>query len=148
MVGEKRAVLFILNNRWLPATKEAIITWHRRDSSQSPLSLTPAKLLYVPISHTFISLQSSSMNLFPSTSVEYGGLGSLHCSCYFSNYIDIKLFFLLLCTGVVQKASPGFTGLTCFNSSISSPPEAIKHPNVQSFAIFDWTLKCWRVKVS
>ena len=34
----------------------------------------------------------------------YGGLFSLHCSCYFSNYIDIKLFFLhLLCTGMVQK---------------------------------------------
>lgn len=27
----------------------------------------------------------------------YGGLFSLHCSCYFSNYIDIKLFFCTSC---------------------------------------------------
>lgn len=74
---------------------------------------------------TVISLQSLRLNLCLnalSDSVGYGGLGALHCFGYFSNYIDIKLFSPMQCTGMVQKSSPG---LTCFNSSISLPLEAI-----------------------
>lgn len=66
-------------------------------SEATKASLLSPSLKSRPLSaNTFTSLQSSRLNLCQnalSNSVGYGGLGSLHCSCYFSNYIVIKLFF-------------------------------------------------------
>lgn len=63
--------------------------------SQSVITL-PISPVSFSRPNTFICVQSSRLNLCLnalSNSVGYGGLCSLHCSCYFSNYIDIKLFF-------------------------------------------------------
>ena len=127
-----------LKGRLLHSTAEIPPNLPRSEAAKVPLLSPSLQSLPLCLTHSFVcNLQDWICVWMLCRFLRgYGGLFSLHCSCYFSNYIDIKLFFSAPPVhwhgAKGKKKSLGFTGLTCFSSLISSPPEAIEHPYVQA----------------